>query len=328
MGSIVTTCGLELHALLAELVHAAHGCGAGAAGRLLAGAISTSEQGAAARAIRRAFTARGGGLSMHEGIDLLDRWERLVAVLDGMREDGGLVDRADVSPVERAAMVDVVGTGPHLDPMSNVRSGPGWPGYVDGLVERGEDAKLVELAAEIAGTQEHLAALSGLTEESISRGHTGSTHFSPATREWFRRYLCAPTPPPPMPKRRGPKARAGAVAPQVWVDEATHMAFAELAVIMSRPKIMEWILRSYLKRHRRGKLPDLVVSTLPREHALRERVDPDLLASFDARVGGPDRRVGYLIAAVEEGLPLLAAVAIAPTKQVREGARKRMKRAA
>lgn len=188
------------------------------------------------------------------------------------------------------------------------RTGRAWVACVDALIEAGEDARLVEIAAEEAGTQEQLSALSGLTEESISRGHTGATTFSSATRAWLRAYLLNPAhPPPPMPRGRGPKAKAGAVAPQVRVNDVTHAAFAALAVRpRSRSAVMEWCIRNYVMRHAKGKLA--VPPSSPRgAHVLRERVDPVLLARFDARVGGPHHRVAHLLRAIEEGLPLLVA---------------------
>lgn len=188
-----------------------------------------------------------------------------------------------------------------------------WAHHVDELGARKLDGRLIEIAIreEFAGSQTKLSELSGLPEETISRVKHGrrTTGSSDAARAWLVAYLKDPErPPPPLPRRPGPRPRAVVAAPKVPLTKAEAAAFEAKANLAreDRPRapklgqraVLEHCLVRFLAAYPSGTdLPKL--ARAPSCSAwVRPRVNPSLIAAFDDRIGGPEKRNDYIRAAV------------------------------
>lgn len=293
--------------MIAQMVQLANERGIFPIGRRLVAATS-GEHRVALEALQAALGVDPAAAVVGATLRVLDLEEQRAARVTA-QDAVGL--RVPVEPGGPLDQVDVVCGTPRMDNETAPKRGAsGWTEYVEGIINAGDDTRLIELATEQAGgQQQQLAALSGLAEETLSRVKRGSRRrgFSPVTRAWFLAYLTGETPPAPMERSAGPKARAGVVAPQVWVPALLKRSFdARANQLGGRRAVLDWLLRNYLALHPRGPLPAPgPVPTTGTLRAIRSRIAPELLAAFDARAGGPGARAAQMHAAIAAGIPLL-----------------------
>ncbi len=283
--------------------------------RRLSAAISRSDQAEALKALRAAFTARGSADDVSRRLAALDIAEADLATWNQLVDAASDIDVIEAQAVDvvcpqgqDAGMTRATGSARVAEPRK--KTGKAWERYVRSLGENKDDAQLIELASssEFAGSQGALSELSGLTVESISRAKNGHRRsgFSDTSRDWFVAYLLNPKEPPPrMEARPGPKARAGAIAPQVWVDTGTHTLFlAQAEKLGSQGAVLDFCILTYLEQlSRRRTVPQVEIPRGTEE--IRTRIPPEILKKLDDKVGVA-ARADHLRAALAIGLPKLA----------------------